>query len=356
MLTKVLEWGRLMAYLEQSTRYIALRQPPQHRPLPLLPRPRGARVAARGPLRRATWTACSTPTARCSPSSRPGSPGASPSSRVTPTSSTASRSGPRPSTPCAACCRRRRCRTSASTARASPTRCCCCACAPIRCPRRGATRELMLDELRKVIPSFLQRVDMPERGGVWTEYLADTAARTDEVVAPAVARRPGRTGRAGRRAVSPWSTGIPKGRTRSSRPCATRARRCPRPEVLRRVRALGAEDRRAIMRAYVGERTNRRHRPGRAFERTDYRFDVVSDYGAFRDLQRHRMLTIEWQDLGPGARLRDARHRGRGRARPTASRRRWRARPTSTRSWPARVPTRRPMPWPSPSASATSCR
>jgi len=48
----------------------------------------------------------------------------------------------------------------------------------------------------------------------------------------------------------------------------------------------------------VGERSNRRHRPGRAFERTDYRFDVVTDYGAFRDLQRHRILTIEWQPLG----------------------------------------------------------
>ena len=53
-----------------------------------------------------------------------------------------------------------------------------------------------------------------------------------------------------------------------------------------------------LLRAYVGERTNRRHRPGRAFERTGYRFDVVTDYGAFRDLQRHRMLTIEWQPLG----------------------------------------------------------
>jgi hypothetical protein len=49
----------------------------------------------------------------------------------------------------------------------------------------------------------------------------------------------------------------------------------------------------------VGERENRRHRPGRAFERTDYRFDVLADYGAFRDLQRHRMLTIEWQRLSP---------------------------------------------------------
>ena len=35
------------------------------------------------------------------------------------------------------------------------------------------------------------------------------------------------------------------------------------------------------MRAYV-ESDNRRHKPGRAFERVDYRFDVLSDYGAFR--------------------------------------------------------------------------
>ena len=37
--------------------------------------------------------------------------------------------------------------------------------------------------------------------------------------------------------------------------------------------------------------------PGRAFERTAYRFDVLGDYGAFRDLQRHRLLTLEWQPL-----------------------------------------------------------
>jgi thymidylate synthase ThyX len=44
---------------------------------------------------------------------------------------------------------------------------------------------------------------------------------------------------------------------------------------------------------------NRRHKPGRAFERTSYRFDVLADYGAFRDLQRHRLLTLEWQSLSP---------------------------------------------------------
>jgi hypothetical protein len=62
---------------------------------------------------------------------------------------------------------------------------------------------------------------------------------------------------------------------------------------------MSVEERLEVVRRYVGDRRNRRHRPGRALERCDYRFDVISDYGAFRDLQRHRLLTVEWQDLTP---------------------------------------------------------
>jgi len=62
-------------------------------------------------------------------------------------------------------------------------------------------------------------------------------------------------------------------------------------------RRMPADQRLGVLRACVGERGNRRHRPGRAFERTSYRFDVLTDYGAFRDLQRHRLLTLEWQPL-----------------------------------------------------------
>tara|TARA_B100000745_G_scaffold273771_2_gene202331 strand:+ start:16 stop:591 length:576 start_codon:yes stop_codon:yes gene_type:complete len=62
---------------------------------------------------------------------------------------------------------------------------------------------------------------------------------------------------------------------------------------------MSTEERVSVLQAYVGNRTNRRHKPGRAFERATYRFDVLSDYGAFRDLQRHRLLTLEWQNLTP---------------------------------------------------------
>ena len=58
-------------------------------------------------------------------------------------------------------------------------------------------------------------------------------------------------------------------------------------------------ERAALIRELVGERENRRHRPGRGFETLSYRFEIVSDYGAFRDLQRHRLLTCQWQRLSP---------------------------------------------------------
>ena len=70
---------------------------------------------------------------------------------------------------------------------------------------------------------------------------------------------------------------------------------------------MTADERAAVLRAYVGDRTNRRHARARV-RANDYRFDVLTDYGAFRDLQRHRLLTLEWQPLTTEARL----HRARG--------------------------------------------
>jgi len=162
-------------------------------------------------------------------------------------------------------------------------------------PEARRYAEMMLEELRKVIPSFLQRVDVPDRGGAWARYLAGTRQQTDDLV--------GRLWPDARQAGDePSSVRLvdfdPDGEVKVLAAVCYPMTALADDEVLRRVRALGAEERAALLRAYVGERSNRRHRPGRAFERTSYRFDVVSDYGAFRDLQRHRMLTVEWQPLG----------------------------------------------------------
>src|SRR4051795_4434048 len=65
------------------------------------------------------------------------------------------------------------------------------------------------------------------------------------------------------------------------------------------VRVLPPDERAQLLADLVGDRSNRRHRPGRGYEAVSYRFEVVSDYGAFRDLQRHRLLTVQWQSLTP---------------------------------------------------------
>jgi thymidylate synthase ThyX len=63
------------------------------------------------------------------------------------------------------------------------------------------------------------------------------------------------------------------------------------------VKSMPTEERHNIIRTYTDFRTNRRHRPGRAFEMVDYTFELFSNFGMFRDLHRHRVLTMERQLL-----------------------------------------------------------
>jgi thymidylate synthase ThyX len=160
--------------------------------------------------------------------------------------------------------------------------------------------EMMLFELRKVIPSFLQRVDIPERGGEWSEYMASTRDRTSRLVSrlwPELGTLDAPSG-GDREPEVALLDFDPDGEEKVLVAACFSHLGCSEREAARRVRLLGHEDRVALLEAYVGDRRNRRHRPGRAFERTDYRFELVTDYGAFRDLQRHRMLSMEWQRLG----------------------------------------------------------
>jgi thymidylate synthase ThyX len=162
-------------------------------------------------------------------------------------------------------------------------------------PEARVYAQLMLEELQKIIPSFLRRIDVPERGGVWSDYLCSTNAATAELVSRLWPQEASTDLAPSVRLVDFDPQGEEKVLASMCYPHSSFSE----DEALRRVRLMPTEERLVLFRTYVGDRTNRRHRPGRAFERTDYRFDVISDYGAFRDLQRHRMLTIEWQGLTP---------------------------------------------------------
>jgi thymidylate synthase ThyX len=156
-----------------------------------------------------------------------------------------------------------------------------------------AYADLMLIELRKVIPAFLTRVDQPDRGVRWTQYLAETRTATESIAESLLAG----AGREPRPEVT-LTDFDPDGEVKVVAAALYAVSDLPDDQLFDVARRMSADNRAGVLRAYVGNRANRRHKPGRAFERTSYRFDVLSDYGAFRDLQRHRLLTLEWQPLG----------------------------------------------------------
>jgi thymidylate synthase ThyX len=154
--------------------------------------------------------------------------------------------------------------------------------------------QLLLEAVKATIPSFVARVERPDRGGAWVDYLG-TRAEAGRAWARKLGldEAEGALGSSVRllrvdgdeddllAALLFEATGVEEERTRE------------------RVRELPVQERARLLRDLVGARENRRHRPGRGYEALRYRFEVVSDYGAFRDLQRHRMLTVQWQSLSP---------------------------------------------------------
>jgi thymidylate synthase ThyX len=153
---------------------------------------------------------------------------------------------------------------------------------------------MMLEELQAVMPSFVLRVDRPDRGGRWIEYLRDREERAREVAERLGLREADHEAAASVRLLRVEgdeddivAASLFEHSTLSEREGAAAVER------------LSAEERADAIAWLAGERDNRRHRPGRGFEAVRYRFEVVADYGAFRDLQRHRMLTVQWQPLTP---------------------------------------------------------
>jgi len=163
-------------------------------------------------------------------------------------------------------------------------------------PEARTIGQQVLDETRKTDAAvFLERADKPDRGGATIAYRANTYDTVKEL-----ARKL-----------------LPAHHTSENAP-VTLTGYTPHNEldivadilyehsdqpltVLQSEIAKWSYQRKVdVLTAYIGERLNRRHRPGRALEKVHYSFDLVCDYGIFRDLQRHRMVDdLEWQALSP---------------------------------------------------------
>lgn len=157
----------------------------------------------------------------------------------------------------------------------------------------------VLEAVQGVMPSFVSRVERPDRGGRWVEFLRDREAGAERAAA--------RLGLGDAHAGEHPADAGPSVRLlhvdgdETDLACALLAEAAAvgEEDVRAAVSGFSADDRAALLADLLGDRENRRHRPGRGLERLRYRFEVVSDYGAFRDLQRHRMLTVQWQRLTP---------------------------------------------------------
>lgn len=156
--------------------------------------------------------------------------------------------------------------------------------------------EMIKKELDKVIPAFLTRLDRPDRGGAWVEYLK---SRNEPRVA--LTRLPRRVESEYRGEPDEAAVRLvrfdPNGERRMAAEIIFSQEKISMGEALELAESLSEGEIEALFVGYVGERKNRRHKPGRAFEATSYLFEIECDYGAFRDLQRHRMLSIDWQTL-----------------------------------------------------------
>ena len=162
-------------------------------------------------------------------------------------------------------------------------------------PEARAYGQMILDAVKAVMPSFVSRVERPDRGGEWVSYLERRREATEHWAA--------RLGLDRRSAADSGPSvrllHVDGDEEQLLAALLFEGAKAGEDETLEAVRGLGDEERARALADLVGERRNRRHRPGRGFEALRYRFEVVSDYGAFRDLQRHRMLTVQWQALTP---------------------------------------------------------
>jgi len=290
ILTKLLEWGRLMAYLEQSTRYVPYTDRPggrwkYHVPAELEGRPEREAYVECLDLAFATYARWFEPMQEFFAVRHPRAEGVSKGvyKRTIRAKALDSLRGLLPAAVHANV-------GIYGTGQAYEALLLRMRAHPLAEVRQYA--DWMLEELRKVVPAFLTRVDQEDRGVRWSRYLAETREAVERVAAESLA---------GVQAQGSPDVALtdfdPEGETRVVAAALYAASTLPDDQLLEVARGMSHEQRSQVLRAYAGRRVNRRHKPGRAYERTHYRFDILADYGAFRDLQRHRMLTLEWQTL-----------------------------------------------------------
>lgn len=163
-------------------------------------------------------------------------------------------------------------------------------------PEARQVGQQLLEAGREVIPVFLERADKPERGGAMVAYRANTHAEVKKLARKYLPADYASAPTNPVTLVDFW----PRNELLLVPDMLYEHSDLPLEQLQSIINEWPYEQKITIFKAYMGERLNRRHRPGRALEKAHYSWDLVCDYGIFRDLQRHRMVDdMNWQLLTP---------------------------------------------------------
>lgn len=162
-------------------------------------------------------------------------------------------------------------------------------------PEAHAVGRQMLVECRKVLSSFLQRVDITDRGVLAMGYKAFTHEGVKNLSQKYLPDHYGASEDAVN-LVSVW----PRNELDLVPDMLYEHSNLSLKELTNLTNKWSYKKKVEVFKSYIGERSNRRHKPGRALEKAHYNWDLICDYGIFRDLQRHRIVDdLEWQVLTP---------------------------------------------------------
>jgi len=162
-------------------------------------------------------------------------------------------------------------------------------------PEARTSGKKILAEGRKVIPAFLERADKPDRGGATIAYQASRKQNLKKLANKYLG-----SNNATMPEVITLLDYSPKNELDIVADMLYEYTNQPLQEIKQMVDEWPYKQKLKVFEAYMGERLNRRQKPGRALEKINYNWDILCDYGIFRDLQRHRMVNdLEWQVLTP---------------------------------------------------------
>lgn len=152
----------------------------------------------------------------------------------------------------------------------------------------------MQEELGKVIPSFIRRADVGHRTHQTFSSFYETMQAELKVVSSESTQFQERTMEPGVRLIAQDEDAVVK--VAAALLFANSDKGLL--DLLNHCKQLSEEEIARILDAGCSARETRRHKSPRALEHANFTFEMLTDFGVYRDMHRHRMLTQERQLLG----------------------------------------------------------